>query len=787
MLCIGLLQVQSALAVIIVNGTTTLFSDDFENDTLFALPTISPPDIGIGYSDQMPSVDSVVVQDPSATLEARAGKYWDLINDGVGISDVIAQFDSQDSGTVTAEFGANVIGADGGSLRMVFMQGSNTLTTSNPFGVHTGYLWTGSAWNHYGIPLPAGIGANDVFMAYYNGAHTVMKAVGGTEADGAVIDGAGKWHTIEMTQAPVVGSYPQFSLNGVLLEPVPVQNDVGAIDGLMFGANGPHGSQGYVDSPIAPPPEPIEPINIGSRRELFVDNYMVDTMSGTAAYDLKKPQAQDVALVTDAPWEGNVSAYFTIFEDNSLYRMYYRGWHYEDGSFTHTPTTSYAESTDGINWTKPNLGIIEYDGSTENNIVWKGEGASHNFTPFKDANPDAAPDAKYKALGHNAITANPDGLYAFKSPDGIHWELMSEQPVITEGDFDSQNLAFWDAEAGVYREYHRQKKDGIRDIKTGTSTDFLNWSNPDWLDYTPGTPTEHLYTNAVLPYERAPHLLLGFPTRYNPDTEQVEPILMSSRDGETFARWDEALIPITAPEDRDQNRSNYMAWGLVELPHSDRELSVYATEAYYSGPDSRIRRFTYRTDGFVSVKADGGVGELLTKPLVFEGDWLEVNFATFDQGYLLAELQDADGNPIPGFTLADAQPVSGDEIEQMLSWSGGWDVSELAGSPVRLRFELHNADLYSFRFVPEPSSLPGDADRNGVVNAADAAILASNWLSTSATWAMGDFNADNVVNDMDATLLAANWGSSANAAVPEPAWLTLVLGAIPILYLFRRR
>ena len=170
---------------------------------------------------------------------------------------------------------------------------------------------------------------------------------------------------------------------------------------------------------------------------------------------------------------------------------------------------------------------------------------------------------------------------------------MSQQPVITEGDFDSQNLAFWDPHREQYVDYHRERRDGVRDIKTATSDDFLNWTDPDGLVYPPGTSTEHLYTNAVLPYERAPHILLGFPTRFDPNTSQVEPILMSSRNGATFDRWQEALIPITAPEDRDGNRSNYMAWGLVQLPHSDRELSVYATEACYEVPDGRLRRFTY--------------------------------------------------------------------------------------------------------------------------------------------------------------------------------------------------
>src|SRR5438552_2965595 len=77
---------------------------------------------------------------------------------------------------------------------------------------------------------------------------------------------------------------------------------------------------------------------------------------------------------------------------------------------------------------------------------------------------------------------------------------------------------------------------GVRDIMTCTSSDFLNWTPPTFLDYS-DVPLEHLYTNAVLPYERAPHLLLGFPTRFLPEKQQTEPTFMSSRDGEAFHRW----------------------------------------------------------------------------------------------------------------------------------------------------------------------------------------------------------------------------------------------------------
>ena len=169
---------------------------------------------------------------------------------------------------------------------------------------------------------------------------------------------------------------------------------------------------------------------------------------------------------------------------------------------------------------------------------------------------------------------------------------------------------------------------------------------------------------------------------------------MSSRDGVVFRRWSQELIPITAPQDRDGNRSNYMAWGLLQLPGNDRELSVYATEAYYAGPGGRLRRFTFRTDGFVSVHA-AGEATLITKPLTFAGSKLALNIAS--RGHTRVELQDAGGKPLPGFTLADCVPLVGDHIEQAVSWKGA-SLAALAGQPVRLRFQLQDADLFSLRF-----------------------------------------------------------------------------------------
>ena len=440
-----------------------------------------------------------------------------------------------------------------------------------------------------------------------------------------------------------------------------------------------------------------EPIALGGRRELFVDSLLIAEMTGDLRQHVHQPEPKEVVLVTGQSWEGNTCAYYTLFQDGDLYRMYYRGSHADEKTqkSLHPEVTCYAESPDGIHWTKPELGLFEWDGSRANNIVLMGLG-THCFVPFRDENPDCPPEARYKGISRGRPVGK-KGLYVFQSPDGIHWSLIRDEPVITEGAFDSQNLAFWDPVTRMYVAYHRTFTDGVRAIMTCTSRDFVNWSDPVLLQY-PGAPHQHLYTNTIRPYPRAPHLRIGFPTRYIPEGSQVEPIFMASRDGVTFQRWNDPVIPRTAPADRDGNRSNYMANGLLQLPGHDREYAVYGTEAYYSGPDSRLRRFMYRVDGFVSVRGGQTGGTFSTKPITFAGRQFHINYACHSGGSLRVELQRADGTPIDGYRLADCGDLTGDEVEQVVAWRDGPSVEALSGQPVRLRFEMYNADLFAVRF-----------------------------------------------------------------------------------------
>ena len=510
----------------------------------------------------------------------------------------------------------------------------------------------------------------------------------------------------------------------------------------------------------------LESIDIGSRRELFVDSALIDQLKGKAELRLHRPVPREISLVHDALWEGSGSGYHSVFQDGDKYRMYYKSYeisplHEADSKKNqevHPLFCAYAESDDGIHWRKPALGIHEFNGSKANNIVMvsgvigKVDVDAGHPAIFKDDNPEAAPDAQYKAIFRSR---GPRGLLAFKSPDGLHWSPMSDAPVITDGAFDSQNLAFWDASLGLYRAYWRYFDRGtstdlyvgVRSIRTATSKDFLHWENYADLQY-PDAPPTHLYTNQVKPYHRAPHLLIGFPARYVerelkgtmddsrgkaapekfkqwspsmralPELEHremrasaserygtalTETVLMASRDGVSFKRWQEAFLPPGIERVGTWHYGQqYVGWHLVEtksdLGGAPNELSLYAVESYWTDHSSTLRRYTLRLDGFVSAQAPMSGGELITKPLRFRGQSLALNFSTSAAGSVRVEIQDANGQPLPGFALDDCPPIFGDTIERSVTWVKGRDVSALAGQAVRLRFVLNDADLFAFQF-----------------------------------------------------------------------------------------
>jgi hypothetical protein len=462
-----------------------------------------------------------------------------------------------------------------------------------------------------------------------------------------------------------------------------------------------------------------EAIDIGSRRELLVDHFLIDRMSN-ASLRMHNPQDQGPVLKLDRPWEGIFSAYFTVIDAGEKFQLYYRGLA-KASKDDDEQVTCYAESADGIKWTRPELEIHSVGGHKRTNIIL-GDApgrVQHNFSPFLDTRPGVSADQRYKAMGGYHDT----GLYAYVSPDGINWRPLRDGPVLTQEQawrsfaFDSQNVSFWSEAEQKYLLYFRIYHDRKRRVARMESNDFITWSNPQMMEYErngDAVPVEELYTSQTHPYFRAPHLYVATAARfmlgrrvltdeqaaainvhpkYFHDTSDA--VLLTSRGGNTYQRT--FMSAFVAPGIGAENwvsRTNYPALNVVKTgPH---EMSVYVNQNY-GQPTAHLRRYSLRLDGFASVRVEHDGGEMITRPLTFDGAKLYLNFSTSAAGGIRVEIQDAEGKAIPGFALEDCRELIGNEIERAIIWSGG-DLSKVAGKTVRLRFVMNDADLYAIRF-----------------------------------------------------------------------------------------
>ena len=174
------------------------------------------------------------------------------------------------------------------------------------------------------------------------------------------------------------------------------------------------------------------PIDIGTNRQLFLDDLIIDTMSG-ARRTMHSPTRRETVLVGDKPWDQASVAFMSIIRDGDLYRGYYRCDHMTSDRVSNPRHTAYAESADGIHWDKPSLGLKEFQGSKDNNLVWMGPGA--NLCVFIDINPVEPPERRYKAvvrtgrLEAEALGASGPCVLALSSEDGINWGLIQDAPI----------------------------------------------------------------------------------------------------------------------------------------------------------------------------------------------------------------------------------------------------------------------------------------------------------------------------------------------------------------------
>jgi hypothetical protein len=449
------------------------------------------------------------------------------------------------------------------------------------------------------------------------------------------------------------------------------------------------------------------PIDVDDRLEPFVDLVLVDSMKNVT-HEFHKPQ--EITPREQAPSDGYYATVIYLPKQKK-YLHYCRevipGYTGSDEDGNPGEATALDESTDGVHWTKPNLGLFEVNGSKDNNYVLHGMSPfSHNFSPFLDGNPACPPEERFKALAGTAKT----GLVAFVSPDGIHWKKLREEAVIPAQTgkmmFDSQNVAFWSPAEKQYVAYCRLFADDLRKIIRTTSPDFLTWSEP--VLQQANLADEQLYTSQAHPYFRAPHIVVGLATRFFPTGGQsTDIVLLTARDGKGFDRlFKEAFIRPAPLKASWANRGNFAALNVFPLKNTTKE--DVPEEWRHSlirdmGILVRNRVYRLRVDGFASLHAGQEQGEVVTKPLVFSGEELWLNYQTSAAGVINVDVLDAAGTPIPGYTAAELkEPFWGDEIGRTIPWKEKKNLAELVGKPVRLKFTMREADLFSIQFRKRP-------------------------------------------------------------------------------------
>lgn len=456
-----------------------------------------------------------------------------------------------------------------------------------------------------------------------------------------------------------------------------------------------------------------EPVMLGSRLELLVDDYLIETFDN-AALRLASPRDTGAVLMFDKPWEGRYCGYVTVLHDHDRYLMFYRGLPESHQDGTNHEVTCVAVSSDGVVWTKPELDIFPQDAAPKNNIVLAGHAPySHNFSPFLDRKPGVPDHERFKAIAGTESS----GLAAFVSPDGFQWTLLRAS-VITEGAFDSQNVAFWSEAEQCYACYFRTWTEGgyrgYRWVSRSTSSDFVHWSPPEVMDAGNTTP-EHLYTNQTQPYFRAPHIYLAVAARFMPGrgvitAEQAaqlgieanyykdcsDVVLMTSRGGNRYQRhFMEGFIRPGIGLEHWSSRSNYPACGLLQT--GQNELSLYI-QHQYAQPAASIHRYVLRLDSFASLHAPYSGGHATTRILRFSGSELFLNFSTSAAGTIRIGLLEPNGRAIPGFSLEDCDEIFGNSIARKVTWGSRSDLSTLAGHPVCIHISLKDSDIYSLQF-----------------------------------------------------------------------------------------
>ncbi|MHC4216548.1 MAG: hypothetical protein ACYSWP_24635, partial [Planctomycetota bacterium] len=443
---------------------------------------------------------------------------------------------------------------------------------------------------------------------------------------------------------------------------------------------------------------PKGPVQLDSRKHVFIDDVLVDTMEGvklqvnppTGRKNLNFSPEKSSWRATAVDVDGKVYIYIP------------------DGYGSDLGITRLRTSEDGVTFETPKLGILELNGSKDNDYVFVGSPFYGMF--FKDLNPNVLKEERYKCT---AWVAN-RGIYMYLSPDGLHWRRneTSMLPLVSGGGAET----FWDDQRGVYVDFIKRDASfktkehpggGRRAVVFETKEPLKTWPfNRVKVPYYEGWPVVavtgegpvvfdadkngQVYRTRAIKYPWAPDTYVAFVWRL-PRDERRQVDLGVSRDGINWKFYADDTWYMK-PGNAEEVLSLY---GLIR--RGDEIWQYFDYGGAHGGSKKRTyARFTQRLDGFVSLDAGTTSGTVVTKPLVFKGKNLVLNINA--KGSAKVAILDADGKAIPGFGLNDCDLIKTDEIRKTVTWGGKSDVSKLAGKTVRLKFQMQDAKLYALKF-----------------------------------------------------------------------------------------
>ena len=347
----------------------------------------------------------------------------------------------------------------------------------------------------------------------------------------------------------------------------------------------------------------------------------------------------------------------------------------------------YAVSKDGIKWTKPELGLVEFNGDSKNNIVQRGP---HGTGIFKDLRePD--PARRYKVLfkkseGDNRMSA------AF-SADGLRWSKAVQLRTDARG--DTHCNAFWAPAIGKYVAFARLKSGGLRLVARIESPDFLRWTKGRVV--LKGLSKDlQTYSMPAFPYGG---VYIGLPAIYNTKTDRVQTELAWSPDSVKWHR----ICPGAALIPNSEKKGAY-DWGTVyAAAHPivrEKEIRIYyggCDGPHYGWREGFLCLARLRPDGFAGYEQIAGGGNktatVTTRPVVAVGDSLRVSADAGVSGYVKVTACDKGGRE-----LAEGELMSKSVTDAEVQWTKGFSLGKLKGKYIRLKFELRDAKLYSFSF-----------------------------------------------------------------------------------------